>query len=294
MVTHLVSYSELDTARQCPLKHQLAYRERWQPPEESAPLRRGKLMHAVLEAHYNLIKSGLTGDAWEKAAALRSAVDPLLYSDDGTASQTEDQELVEWMYAGYVENYGLDPEWEILEVEKRFEAWLPDDRLKSGRSTFRLKGTLDLLIRDHSAGGGIWIVDHKTGGQLPKQKDLDFDDQMGLYTYLLRSAGVNVRGIIWNAIRSKKLVREMTMPERYDRLLTVRGDAELKRVAEEALADFREAYRRKGQAQRHPDNERCGWRCPFTEPCLASRGRPEGAIQPMLEEYGFVVDLERH
>ena len=39
----VVSYSELDTFRQCPMKHALAYKQRWtRPVEEGSPLNKDR------------------------------------------------------------------------------------------------------------------------------------------------------------------------------------------------------------------------------------------------------------
>ena len=57
MPTRTVSYSEIDSARQCLLKHQFGYKERWQPPTEGRALVRGKLWHNVMEDHYRAIKT---------------------------------------------------------------------------------------------------------------------------------------------------------------------------------------------------------------------------------------------
>jgi RecB family exonuclease len=284
--TREVSYSELDAYRQCRLKHELAYKERWRPAEESPALSRGRLFHEVLELHYRTLKE--TRSLEQSIAAVEGS--GLLY-DLMTGNETEQQELVAWVYNGYTERYRDDNEWEILEVETKVNTMLPNH--KGNPSSFRFKGTVDLLVRDNSAGGGLWIVDHKTCSNLPKGKDLDLDDQMGLYTYLLRRQGLDIRGAIYSACRTKKLKRDMTMEERFKRYITVRGEVELKNIALEAYDTFREAYKpREGATPRSPDSERCGWRCPFTEPCLG--GRKGLSIEEMLVDHDFVQDFTRH
>lgn len=286
--TKTVSFSELDAYRQCRLKHHLAWKERWREPVTPAALSRGTLVHSVLEEHYTALKEG--GGLPEARKRIRDA--ELLY-DPRSGNQTEEQELVEWMYDGYVEAHGTDEDWEILAVEHRDEAWLLTER--GTRSSFKLKVKIDLVVRDRSAGGGIYVVDHKSCRNLPKGKDVDLDDQQGLYTSALRTKGHDVRGSVTNSLRTQKLVRAMSMDERFKRESTVRTDVELDTIRLEALRLFREAYRPvKGQdlPPRSPDTERCGWRCGFTEPCLASR---KGAdARQMLEDMGFVQDWERH
>jgi hypothetical protein len=302
MTTHTVSFSELDAIRQCRLKSFLGYRERWQPEEISPALRRGKLFHAVMEARNNdKVAQGTRASAqtsasdasWEaaKRAFLNRAPTPHEILNE--AGESDEVETVRWMLEGYDEYYGETPEWEILAVEQRVEEWLP---LPNGkRSQFKMKGFVDLLIRDHSAGGGIFGVDYKSCRELPKQKQYDFDDQSGIYTWLLRKQGINVRGFIFDACRTARLKRPMELKERFKRELTVRSDRELETMVAEALATFKSAYAKLPEGAlppRSPDPDRCGWRCPFTEACLMSRKGK--AIRPLLEDFGFKQNMERH
>lgn len=330
MATKTISYSELDTFRQCPLKHELAYRQRWTPDTVAAPLSRGKLFHAVLEYWYTHLQQAQRGEAGEGEVGewmqlvRESAVEQYLWTpeswrepvvgEDGEETpwqpmspvrfaevwrkpdylQTEQQELVQWMLDGYFDHYGTGDfgRWKIRDVEHRVEEWLPNR--KGNRSTFKLKGFVDLIVEDNELGG-LWIVDHKTCKNLPKEKDLDFDDQMAIYIYLLRRRGLDVRGAIYNAVRTWKLKREMTADERFVRRITVRSDEELRVMALEALETMRDAYRKREiQAPRAPDPDRCGWRCPFTEVCLSGRGKGDGYVTPdLLQDYGFQIDESR-
>ena len=295
MPMEIVSYSEIDTYRQCRLKHQLSYVERWRTDEVAPALSRGTLFHSVMEAHYKTLAE-VRGSEEGEAEDLFLAVAPLLH-EEGTGAQTEEQELIEWMYRGYVEYYGVDGDWEIVGVETPFmEPLLNRDGSESG---FLLAGTIDLTVRDHSAGGGLYIVDHKTCWNMPKQKDFDMEDQTGIYTYLRRAAGDDIRGAIYNHCRTQKLVRPMEMDERFKRTLTVRTDEEVETMAFEALELMQEAYSSKAvmqmriepdlpaDAPRSPDGERCGWKCGFTEACLAGRKSGPGRTRTFLEDVGF-------
>lgn len=272
MGTRVVSYSELDALRQCPLKHYLTYNRRWRTPVVSRALSIGSLFHEVLEEHY---RCGRGKKEIERIA------------EDETIDM-EHAETVGWIYAGYREQYGSDPDWEIIEVEKKFE-------LPLGRG-IRLKGRIDLLVEDSGAGGGLWIVDHKTGRELPKGKQLEFDDQFGLYMWLLKKSGLDVRGVIHNACRTYRLKREMKLSERFMRTYTVRSDSELEVVAREAYDTFvRGLCPWPGQPPRATDPDRCTWRCNFSEACLMARKtEPDRGIEELLEDMEAYRDTTRH
>ena len=250
--THVVSYSELDTYRQCPLKWQVAYRDRWsKPPKEGSALFRGSLFHSVLETWYKGIQGG-TPQALEDC---RRTIGILL--DVDMPEQTEEQELVAWIFNGYVELYQTDSDWEIAAVEYANEFWLPTER--GGRSNFKLKVKIDLVVR-HRSTGKLWIVDHKTCRHLPKRQMLEFDDQFGLYTWGLRKMGKPVIGSIHNACRTERLkTREMASDERFLRTLLYRTDEELDIIAVEAYRTAKRAWSQTpdGQAERNTNTDTC-------------------------------------
>ena len=283
--TKEVSYSELDSYRQCRLKHWLAYRRRWETDRVAPALARGSLFHEVMALHYGRLQEGML-----PAGIVQEVQTSPLLMDQRTGSSTEEQDLVAWVYEGYVRLYGNDPSWEIVDVEMRIADYLPTET--GHRSSFKLKGHVDLLVRDTRLDG-LWVIDHKTCRDLPRGKDLDFDDQAAIYTYLLRRRGLDIRGVIFNHCRTNKLVRAMTDQERFRRTITVRTEIELERMAMEALDTFREAYKPKPrQPPRSPDPDRCGWRCSFTEPCLG--GRKGLDLEDLLQDHGFRINETRH
>lgn len=291
-----VSNSEVDTYRQCRLKHQLSYIERWRTDEEVEALSRGTLFHSVMESHYNAIQKFAADDKIPDADDLYLAVVPWL-REEGTGMQTERQELVEWIYHGYVECYGLDPKWDIVGVEVPL-----DYPLGGENSGFRLAGTADLIVRDKDVGNGLWIVDHKTCKDLPK-KDFDLEDQTAVYTYLLKKTGYDIRGAIYNHCRTYKLkTREMDFDERFKRQFTVRSDQELETCAREVLELMQEAYENHERrsfstddvpitydAPRSPNGDTCNWKCGYTEACIAGRKYGSERTRTFLKDIGFTI-----
>lgn len=300
---HVVSWSELNTLRRCPFKHKLAYRERWVEPELSPALAKGTLWHAVMEAHYNTLMQ-LQGPARARqsstyvAKLLNEATQPLLYGDGG--KQTEVQELIEWMYRGYVEHYGTDDDWKIKAVEHGARIWLPTQN--GGRSRFLFKMKMDLVVEIMvNNRPTLWVVDHKSGKNLPNQKMLELDDQFGLYTWGMRKLGRKILGSIHSAARTQRNQADFpdysgksspqTPDERFRRTMMNRTDQELDTIAHEAYRDFRVGYANL-DPPRHTDADSCRWMCSYLEPCLGGRKGHDPTHH--LLSLGYKQDFTRH
>lgn len=300
MDPRVVSFSELSTAQQCPLKHELAYVDRWfhpQPPDSA--LFKGKAWHSAMEAHYNVLMRAQRAKNKASEADCRLAVEQAIERNPDSI-----KDLIWWMYVGYVTRYGLDDDWKILAVEHPAEVALPN--LDGTESEFRLKLKVDLIIRDVSTvSKHIKVVDHKSGKDLPKNKELELDDQFGLYTWALRRLGHKVLGQIYNAARTLRTVADQKSPgtqplsERFDRIPLYRVDAELNEIAieagETARARYEQQRRMKEAGRRSPratDPQTCNWKCDFKDACLMSRkGAP---LVPFLRNTGFTQDFTRH
>lgn len=320
-----ISHSEIDAFRQCPFKHHLAYRQRWVRQKTSGALARGSLWHQVLEAHYTVIRNAQQGaypemnDASFRGAGLYPAQTELLIElcmkaaadvlavaiDDGI--EQDEIDIVTWMYAGHIERYGVDEQWQILAVEHKITIPLFDP--DTGRKTkFRLKCILDLIIRNR-LNQQVWIVDHKSGAELPKEKDLDFDEQFGLYHAVMKRIGHRVFGSVYSAARTKrnkgdvvpigdpgrtKAMKTQTLDERFSRTLLARTDQELQAIERGVLQTAKAMYSANNQHERHPDSSTCGWRCDYTEACLLGRKTNDQRTELFLADTGYVQNFERH
>jgi hypothetical protein len=152
---------------------------------------------------------------------------------------------------------------------------------------------MDLIIQKRR-DGGRWVVDHKSGGNLPTQMDLEIDDQFGLYTWAMREVGRRVTGSLHNAARTQRNKSPMTLESRMSRTHLNRSEKELTNLALDAYHCARAAYPPKGHEARYssPDPRSCGWKCDIKEPHLLMRqGRP---VQEVMVEYGFKINRTRH
>lgn len=301
----IVSYSELDTYRQCPLKHAILYGQRWtKPPKADSALTKGSLYHAVMEEHMRVIKTFQDNNQAESGSnrikpgqvkqvleTAREAVEHLL-RDPVNGDQNPVQELIEWMYEGWVENYGINEDWRILGIEHQIITPL---RNEQGRRTrYHLKAKIDLVILDRSIGGRF-VVDHKSGANLPTDMDLSIDDQFGLYTWAMREVGHKIVGTIHAANRTQRNKAPMTFEQRMSLTYLNRDETELTNLALDAYRTAWNAHPPKGSGPKlysSPDPRTCGWKCDIKEPhLLMRRGRKISEVMP---EYGFKIDRTRH
>lgn len=304
---HVVSFSELSTAKQCSLKHELSYVDRWTkplPPDDAR--QKGKWWHVALEAHYNEVRRAQKAkEPPSPAGCLQAAAEAIARAPKVIS------EMVMWMYEGYVKMYWEeDKAWQVLAVEHsanvRLPSSLPTKTKPAGRSRFVLKMKIDLIVRDRSTRNkNILVVDHKSAKDLPSNVMLELDDQFGLYTWGLRQMGKTVFGQVHNCARTIRLVADEKSPgatpldERFRRTPLYRTEKELDIVALEAYQIASTRYtelatnKRKGlMSPRHTDPRNCAWMCDFREPCLA--GRKGMDIRRFLRDAGFTTDPTRH
>jgi hypothetical protein len=108
------------------------------------------------------------------------------------------------MLTGYVEEWGKDPQWQIIAVEQPFEITLKRNR----KAAVIFKSRWDGVFRD-LATGYILLLESKTAAQIATAY-LELDDQGGSYWavagHVLRAAGVlkpgeEIAGIQYNFLR---------------------------------------------------------------------------------------------
>lgn len=283
----VISYSELDSFRQCPHKHRLGYVERWRTQkDETSAAGRGTLWHKLMDAHYTTLKGEHADGDPERAVADALTEFRRLGKDPDTL------DLLEWMYAGYVEAYGYDDEWQVVAVEHKAQVPLRD--AKGRKTRFIVKMIIDLIVRDRTSGK-VWLIDHKSHAYLPKSKELDLDDQFGLYTWGLRQLGHKPFGSVYNTARTQRnKVKPQPLDERFDRYLMTRTEHELNTIAQETLATARTMYGPANHGERHTNSDTCKWRCDFTEACLTGRKYGPERERQFLLDVGFVQDFRRH
>lgn len=277
-----VRHSAMRDMRQCPLKFKLGWIQGWEKVEKSDALTIGNIWHDLMRVHYEHIQAGAGDDEVEEA------VYELLNDEYG---DSEHIDKLEWMYQGYVAEYGMDPGWEILSVEKTLRVPLLN---RDGSPTrFVYEWTGDLLVRDRSTRRVI-VVDNKTTKHVMKKVSIDLDDQFGLYVLAWRRAGYPALYPLYNGVRTEQLKRPMVASERFIRLSSHRTDAELANIEQDAVDTCEAMYPEHGPARLYsaPDPRACDWKCEFLGVHLTLRKapNPDQILPALMRSHGFVVD----
>lgn len=307
----IVSYSEIDTFRQCPLKHYLAYVMRYtKSARPGGALARGTLWHLVMQEHYKIIRDEQA--LWPKRRIPKEREKSLLieirqlikwiWEGDDRGVQTDDQALIEWMYDGYIQEYGASREWRILGVEQQVRAPFLDE---NGKPTpYILKANIDLIIWSWETNSR-WVEDHKSASQMPSYFKLDMADQFSLYAWLLKQNGTPVTGCLHSAARTTRNMgdypdaepkyKPQSLENRFRLTYVNRTDIELDNIALDAYNATMAAYPPPGMIRSRysaPNPDQCEWKCDFKEVHIQARkGRD---IHKLAAEFGFVINRERH
>lgn len=152
-------------------------------------LKRGSWFHELMEVKYS-------GADWRKAhRRLTKDFNNLFLEERESYGDLPDQ--VERMMNGYELHWRDDEEnWEILHNEETFQVEF------SGGDFLNFKP--DLIIRDHAIKGApLFIVDHKTTKSIPSADWRIEDLQSTIYYWALRELGMEIKGFIYNYIRTK-------------------------------------------------------------------------------------------
>lgn len=275
-----IRHSRLRDYRQCPLKEHLGWDQGWEKVDTGGARQRGNIWHEMMAMHYNAIKRGCGRDEVEDLVYTLMEVE---YPD------YDKRDLLEWMYEGYLAEYGLDEDWEILEVERTLVVPFLD---RAGQPTrFEYEWTGDLLVRVRSTNSVV-AVDNKSVGNIMKQTDIDLDDQFGLYVMAWRRWGYPVEFPMFNGVRAERLVRPMTSKERFQRTPSYRTEIELLNIEQDALNTCWHMFPPDGIRRLYSspiDPRKCNWSCDFKEAHIMMRkSKDPGRMVPAyLRKKGF-------
>ncbi|MBI1953225.1 MAG: UvrD-helicase domain-containing protein [Candidatus Omnitrophica bacterium] len=235
------SYSQLQTYRYCPAKYLYAYLYQI-PVPATAQMTFGLDLHAVLEAFYRrMIETSEVAGLKELLASFEKLHAPGRY---GEAAQDETyRQLGIKILTDFFKKH--EGRWEApLAVEKPFTLRLGD---------VTIRGVVDRI--DRLAGGGVEIVDYKSGK--PKEK-ADADERLQLRLYAVAAQeifGLDPRRISFYYLQAN------------EKLSFEEDPAALSQTREKILALANEI--RSGDFTADPSPAKCRW-CDFKRLCPSS------------------------
>lgn len=193
----LLTYSALNTFRNCPRKYKNRYLDNLRPRERSEALSFGSVIHTAIELWYR-----------SKNAESRLN-DVLAYINDAFENRVVDShQMTQWhlataMIRGYAHRYATE-EFEVVEVEKEFVGEIRNPDTGRQSQTFRIAGKVDGIVRCHD---GLYLLEHKTASSIDANylDKLWTDTQIALYCYYLRELGYPIVGVIYNVLLKSRL-----------------------------------------------------------------------------------------
>ncbi|MEQ1827425.1 MAG: PD-(D/E)XK nuclease family protein [Pirellula sp.] len=193
----LLTYSALNTYRNCPRKYKNRYVDNLRPRERAEALSFGSVIHTAIEL-------------WYRSAGVESRLsDVNAYIDDAFENRIVDAgQMASWhlaraIIAGYAGRYSVE-EFEVVEVEKEFVGEIRNPDTGRQSQTFRIAGKVDAIVRCHD---GMYLLEHKTAAMVDANylDKLWTDTQIALYCHYLRELGYPIVGVIYNVLLKARL-----------------------------------------------------------------------------------------
>lgn len=193
----ILTYSALNTYRNCPRKYKLRYEEHLRPREKADTLAFGSTIHRALERWH-----GLSDDP-QRLLKVFDLLDSEYASRDADSGTKATWLQAKAMMAGYAARYPQE-EFVVLELEKEFEGEIRNPATGASSKTFTMAGKVDGIVR---IGSELYLLEHKTASAIDSAylDRLWCDTQIALYTHYLREQGYPIIGVIYNVLLKTRL-----------------------------------------------------------------------------------------
>lgn len=195
----VLTFSAINCFRNCPRKFKLRYVDHLRRPESPEALAFGSVIHGALELWHTL-----PADSRRLLAAL-DFLDTQYPNRAAEAKQKANWHLARAILMGYAERYAHE-EFEVLHIEKEFEAEIRNPDTGRPSQTFTMAGKADGIVR-LLFDGELYLLEHKTATSLTSDylDRLWTDTQIALYCYYLRQQGFPIVGVIYNVLLKSRI-----------------------------------------------------------------------------------------
>lgn len=197
---NVLTYSALNTFRNCPRKYKHRYLDHLRRPERPDALAFGSVVHGALELWY---RQPVDMPTVTRLYRVFDYIDAQFSQREGDEKQKHQWHVARAMFAGYVDRYEQE-EFEVIEVEKEFQAEIRNPETNRLSQTFTIAGKADGIVR---VGGELYLLEHKTASAITSDylERLWTDTQIALYSHYLRELGYPIVGVIYNVLLKTRL-----------------------------------------------------------------------------------------
>lgn len=197
---NVLTYSALNTFRNCPRKYKHRYLDHLRRPERPDALAFGSVVHGALELWY---RQAVDMPTVTRLYRVFDYIDAQFPQREGDEKQKHQWHLARAMFAGYVDRYEQE-EFEVVEVEKEFQAEIRNPVTNRLSQTFTIAGKADGIVR---VSGELYLLEHKTASAITSDylDRLWTDTQIALYSHYLRELGYPIVGVIYNVLLKTRL-----------------------------------------------------------------------------------------
>jgi len=193
----ILTYSSLNTFRNCPCKYRLRYLECLRGLEKPDTLAFGSVIHRGLEVWYRLLTDP------HRLMKVLDSLDAEYADRAGDEAQKQKWHLARAILTGYVRRYPSE-DFEVVEIEKEFGCPIRNPETVRTSQTFTMAGKVDGIVR---LGGELYVLEHKTAASLTGDylDRLWSDTQIAMYVCYLRDLGYPVVGVLYNILLKSKI-----------------------------------------------------------------------------------------
>lgn len=166
-------------------------------------LERGTWMHKLLEAHHREW-AGVKTKGWKRVHKKLTRQFEELFEEERDHLGDLPGEC-ERLFRNYLRSSAADGDrYTVAGLDDGSPAveFVVQASLKRWGIQDPFKGQIDLLVNDADLGG-LWVWDHKNVGKIPDDDERMMSPQNCMYVWALRKMGYDVRGFVYNYLRTK-------------------------------------------------------------------------------------------
>lgn len=252
-----LSHTSTSSFRRCRMQYKWKYLLNYAPPA-SPPLIKGSCGHAAMGAGYMALAEKKDFDTVVDLSLKAASAKLAEFEEEADNEMTDIWDDMSIIVPRYFEWAAENDDFIAHEIEYKFLFEIDD---------FDVIGYFDGIVE--RSNGTLWLLEHKFTKQV-RIKHLEIDPQVSLYMLAARAEGFDIRGVLYNVVRTTIGGKAQTEP--VARLPVFRNNEGLEQIAVEAIYQMREMrafHESNGENAYRTPTQDCSWDCGFFNACLA-------------------------